>query len=201
MLKFETLNPSTLQPFVGCLVKRGIPVERYLERHHIPIELVGSEHAKVFKRQAYGFFRDVAEYEGLAGFGFLDGAPYSIHDLGSLGLATLQAVTFKEGLQIFSRRLASFAEGNHIWLEERAELSWLWCRTSGLARTDYVPDHSTILALRALTRVVAGADWQPSLVHFYTKPVEEAEKFLGLDKTRVTFLQDAQPDWPFQPNC
>ena len=191
MHKFETFSPSALQPFVSCLVKRGIPAERYLQRHHIPLKLIASDSGKIFKRQAYGFFRDVAEREGLAGFGFLDGDPYSIDDLGSLGLATLQAATFKEGLQIFSGRLASVAEGNHIWLEEGPELSWIWCRTSGLERTDYVPDHTSILVLRALLRLVAGPGWQPPRVHFYTNPLEKIEKFLGIDESRAEFLQEA----------
>jgi AraC-like DNA-binding protein len=82
------------------------------------------------------------------------------------------------------------AEGNHLWLEEGPELSWIWCRTYGLERTDYVPDHTTILVLRALVRVIAGPDWQPSLVYFYTEPVENIERFLGFDETRIEFLQE-----------
>lgn len=190
MNRLETFSPGALLPFVNCLVKRGIPAERYLKRHHIPIELIGSERGKIFKRQAYGFFRDVAEQEGLAGFGFLDGDSYSIDDLGMLGMATLQAATFKEGLQIFSSLLASVAEGNHLWLEEGPELSWIWCRTYGLERADYVSDHTTILVLRTLVRLVAGSDWQPSLVHFYTEPLDRIERFLGFDETRVEFLQE-----------
>lgn len=190
MHRLETFNPRALQPFVKCLGKRGIPADRYLKLHHIPIELIGSERGKIFKRQAYGFFRDVAEKEGVAGFGFLDGDSYSIDDLGILGQATLQAATFKEGLQIFSSLLPSVAEGNHLWLEEGPEISWIWCLTDGLERTDYVPDHSTILVLRALVRTVAGPDWQPPLVHFYTKPLVKIERFLGLDETRIEFLQE-----------
>ena len=191
MNRLETFSPAALQPFVDCLVKRGIPVERYLKRHHIPLELISFEREKIFKRQAYGFFRDVAEQEGLAGFGFLDGDSYSMDDLGMLGQATLQAATFKEGLQIFSSLLASVAEGNQLGLEQGPELSWIWCRTYGLERTDYVPDHTTILVLRALVRVVAGTDWQPPLVHFYTKPLNKIEKFLGFGETRIEFLQEA----------
>ena len=190
MNKLETFSPSALQPFVGCLVKRGVPAERYLKRHHIPIELIDSEHGRIFKRQAYGFFRDVAQYEGLAGFGFLDGDPYSIDDLGMLGQATLQAATLKEGLLIFSRLLASVAEGNQLWLEEGPEFSWVWCRTVGLKRTDYVPDHTTILVLRALVRVGAGPDWQPTKVYFYTRPLGKIDQFLGFDQTRIKFLQE-----------
>ena len=190
MHQLETFSPSALQPFVNCLNKRGIQAERYLKRHSIPIELIGTERGKVFKRQAYGFFRDVAEKEGLPGFGFLDGDNYSIDDLGILGQATLQASTFKEGLQVFYSLLPAVAEGNHLWLEEGSELSWLWCRTYGLERADYVPDHTTILALRALLRVVAGPDWQPPMVHFYTKSPEKIERFLGFDETRIKFLQE-----------
>ena len=191
MHRLETFSPSALQPFINCLVKRGIPAERHLKRHHIPIELIGYECEKIFKRQAYGFFRDVAEQEGLTGFGFLDGDSYSIDDLGMLGQATLQAATFKEGLQIFSSLLASVAEGNDLWVEEGPELSWIWCRTYGLERTDYVPDHTTILVLRALVRVVAGPEWQQPLVHFYTIPQKKIEGFLGFDETRIEFLQEA----------
>ncbi len=190
MHRFETFSPRALQPFVSCLVRRGISAESYLHKHHIPIELPGSEHGRIFKRQAYGFFRDVAEYEGLVGFGFLDGDPYSIDDLGVLGQATLQAATLKEGLLIFSRLLASVAEGNHLWLEEKPEFSWVWCRTFGLERTDYVPDHTTILVLRALVRAVAGPEWLPPRVHFYTKPLGNIERFLGFHQSKVEFLQE-----------
>lgn len=190
MHRLETFSPSALQPFVKCLDKRGISAEYYLKLHHIPIELIGSEHDKIFKRQAYSFFRDVAEKEGMAGFGLLDGDPYSIDDLGMIGQATLQAATFKEGLQIFCSLLASMAEGNHLWLEEGPEMSWIYCLTYGLERTDCVPDHTTILVLRELVRTVAGPDWQPPLVHFYTKPLAEIERFLGFDETRIEFLQE-----------
>ncbi len=191
MQRFETLSPSTLQPFVNCLIKRGISPESYLHKHHIPVEMIDSESSKIFKRQAYGFFRDVAEHEGMAGFGFLDGDPYSIDDLGALGHATIQAATFKEGLLIFSSLLDSVAEGNHLWLEEGPELTWLWCRTYGLERIDYVPDHTTILVLIALLRTVAGPDWQPPQIHFYTEPVKGIERFLGFDETRIKFLGEA----------
>lgn len=190
MHRLETFSPSALQPFVSCLVNRGIQVKRYLQQHHIPVELISAESGKIFKRQAYGFFRDVAEYEGLAGFGFLDGDPYSIEDLGMLGQATLQATTLKDGLLTFAELLAMVAEGNHVWVEEGAELSWVWCQTYDLRRTDYVPDHTSILVLRELIRLVAGSDWQPPRVHFFTEPVTEIDRFLGFYDTRIEFLQD-----------
>ncbi len=191
MLRLETISPSALQPFIISLTKRGISAEKYLHRHHIPVELINSADAKIFKQQAYGFFHDVAEQERLSGFGFLNGDPYSIEDLGGLGNAILQAATFKEGLLIFSKMLPSVAEGNNVWLDEGEKISWLWCSTNGLKRTDYVPDHTTILVLKELIRVVAGPDWQPLHIYFYTKPVKEIGQFLGCDDAKIKFLQKA----------
>ena len=189
MQRLETFSPTALQPFVSYLVKRGIPAERYLQQHHIPIELLGSEDGKIFKRQAYGFFRDAAENEGLPTFGLLDGAPNSIRDLGVLGQATLQAETLRDGLLTFAELLTMVAEGNHVWLEQGPELSWIYCRTYDLRRTDYVPDHTSILALREVVRLAAGPDWQPPVVSFYTQPVADIAKLEDFATTEVNFLQ------------
>ena len=189
MYRLETFSPAALQPFVSYLVNRGIPAEHYLQQNHIPIELLGSEGGKIFKRQAYGFFRDAAENEGLPTFGLLDGNPYSIRDLGVLGQATQQAETLRDGLLTFAELVAMVAEGNHVWLEQGPELSWIYCRTYDLRRTDYVPDHTSILALREVVRLAAGPDWQPPGVSFYTQPVADITKLEDFATTEVKFLQ------------
>lgn len=190
MHQLETFSPRALQPFVSFLVQRGIPAKRYLQNHHIPVELINTGEGKIFKRQAYGFFRDVAEKEGLAGFGFLDGDSYSIGDLGMLGQATLRASTLKDSLLTFAGLLATVAEGNYVWLDEGSEFSWIYCKTFALGRTDYVPDHTSVLVLRELIRLVTGTDWQPSRVHLYTEPVREIERMSGFTDTQIEFFQN-----------
>ena len=189
MQRLETFSPTALQPFVSYLIKRGIPAERYLQQHHIPVELLSAERGKIFKRQAYGFFRDAAENEGMATFGLLDGDPYSIQDLGILGQATLQAETLRDALLSFAELIAMIAEGNHVWLEQGPELSWIYCRTYDLKRTDYVPDQTSVLALREVVRLAAGSDWQPPGVSFYTQPVADIIKLEDFANTEVRFLQ------------
>lgn len=190
MNQLDLISPGALQPFVTCLEKRGIDASRYLERHRIPPAAVVKGFGKIAKHQMYRFFEDVAYREAIGTLGFLDGDPYPISELGSLGAALQQSVTLKDGIDTFSILLPRVAEGNTIWLVQGTDMSWLCCRTENIKRTDCVPDHTTVLVLREVIRLAGGQTWQPETIWFYTDPAPAVESFPGLAGSQVRFSQD-----------
>lgn len=190
MDSIDLCQAGALQPFVRCLDRRGIPTARYLERRYIPPELVASGDAKIIKRQAWRFFEDVERHEGIASLGFLDGDPTNVHGLGSLGQALLRAVTLKDAIDTFSRLVPSFAEGNSCWLQQGKETSWLCCRTRDLARSARVADHYTIVILREVIRLAAGADWEPSRIWLYSDAGNSTIGIPQIANANARFSQD-----------
>lgn len=190
MNQIDLISPGVLQPFVTCLERRGIDASRYLESHLIPPESVVTGLGKIAKYQMYRFFEDVAYQEAIGTLGFLDGDPYPISELGMLGAAVQRSVTLQDAIDTFSLLLPTVAEGNTIWLIRGTKTSWLCCRTDSLARTDHIPEHTTVLVLREVVRLAAEADWQPYDIWFYTDPDSVITSFRGLEGARLRFLQD-----------
>ena len=190
MKHLQLVNPGALQPFVTCLTQRSIESGRYLWNHHISPESVSSGTGKILKRQMYRFFEDVAYKEGIGTLGMLAGDSYPISELGPVGSAVLNSATLKEAIDTFALLLPSVAEGNTIRLAWGPTTSWLCCRTDFLERADRIPDHTTVLVLREIIRLVAGAAWQPGEIRFYTEPDPAIIGFSGLEGARLRFLQD-----------
>lgn len=191
MKSIELFAPNALKPFVSCCAKRNIPAEKYLERNHIPPALVHSGKGKILKKQAYRFFSDIAQKEGLKAFGLLEGDTFDLNDLGLINKALQQAVALKDAIGTFISLIPSVAEGNEVWLKWGKDISWLYCRTRNLMRTDFVPDQTTILTLRALIRLTAGPDWQPPKVHFFSQEVPVFDNLPEWSGSEVHFSQHA----------
>jgi AraC-like DNA-binding protein len=191
MNQIDLISPGALQPFVICLEKRGIDASRFLERHRIPPASVDSGFGKIAKYQMYRFFEDVAYREVVGTLGFLDGDPYQISELGMVGAAVQRSVSLQDAIDTFSLLLPTVAEGNTIGLIWGTKMSWLCCRTDSLARTDRIPDHTTVLVLREVVRLAAGDDWQPDDICFYTDFDPAISMFRVLAGVHLRFLQDA----------
>lgn len=213
MKSIDLFTPSALQPFVAYSLKRNILVEKHLDKSHIPLELVYSGKGKILKKQAYRFFADIAQKEGLATFGLLEGEEFCISDLGKVNQAVQQAVTLKDAIDTFIMTLPSVAEGNVVWLESGKSTSWLYCTTHDLLRTDFVPDQTTVLTLRALIRLAAAPRWQPPRVDFFTQKNAAINNLPEWSNSEVRFAQRAtgiafpshllttrleHPDWSVQ---
>ena len=154
----DICEASALQPFVGCLERRGIGADRYLECQGIPPELVAAGRGKIFKRKAWDFLADVSKREGIETLGVLDGDAFSCDELGALGHSLQQAVTLQDAIDTFRRLVTTFAEGNTVWIERGPEISWLCSRTSRLDPAAHVPNDFSLLVLVALVRMVAALD-------------------------------------------
>lgn len=189
MNKFQTCSVAALQPFVTCLENKGIDSAFYLKKQMISPELVASGEGHIFKRQAWDFFDDVENREGLFEFGFLDGEPYNICDSGSIGVPLRQAVTLKDAIDTFSHLIGSFAEGNFIHLSRGPKVSWLLCYTEKQDRRVHTADQHTILILRQVVRLAAGKDWQPDQVMFYSTGSKELDKMSTLSGVNKSYLQ------------
>ncbi len=188
MKPVELCDAGVLQPFVNCLVQRGINADRLLERQRIPPELVASGSGKIIKQQAYRFFDEVERREGLRTFGLLDGDPYSLDNLGVIGQRLLQAVTLLDAIETLARLVESYAEGNIVWLERGAEISWLCCNAPLLERHDRIADQCSIMPLVEVIRLAAGAQWRPQQVRFYSLPTRTLEAIPLIADIETHFL-------------
>lgn len=188
--KFEMCSVAALQPFIRCLINRNIAPGHHLERQMIPPQMVKEGKGHIFKQQAWNFFKDVERREGLSEFGFLDGDPYSIIDLGSIGTTLQEAVTLKDAIDSFANFIWKFAEGNIIKLHQHSDMSWLLCYTKNQDRTVHAADQHTILLLRQIIRLAAGSDWQPEKVMYLSTPMIPFQSMEELSSVESHFLQD-----------
>ncbi|MEP4076301.1 hypothetical protein [Haloferula sp.] len=56
MSPIDLCEAGALQPFVRCMQRRGIDVDRYLEQQWIPPAQVDAGEGKIIKRQAWRMF-------------------------------------------------------------------------------------------------------------------------------------------------
>jgi len=189
MKNIELVDVSSLQPFLQCLKDRSIDYERYFDQQSIPSEMVLSGHGKIFKRQAWRFFEEVEQNEGLHTLGFLDDDRSNILSLGALGQILTTSVTLKDAIDTFCLLVNQLAEGNTCWLQQGPVSSQLLCYTQGLDRTARVSDHYTTVVLKEVIRLAAGPDWEAEIIWLYTKPSDEIHKLKALRTTRVFFEQ------------
>ena len=176
MRPIDLCEASLLQPFVRCLETRGIPADRYLKRQRISPEQVAMGSGKILRVSAWSFFKEVEYREGFESLGFLEGDPYSITDLGAFGAALQAAVTLRDAIETFCRLMPSLADDNKARLIEGPDQSWLVCRTDRFDRTAHASDHYTILILREVIRLAAGADWRPEKIRFLSESKEALDK-------------------------
>ncbi len=152
--------------------------------------MVYSDNGYIVKRQAWNFFKDIENREGLFEFGFLDGDEYSIDDLGAIGVALHQAVTLKDVIDTFSKLVWDFAEGNVVQLVQGPIKSWLLCYTENQDRTIHAADQHSILILRQVIRCAAGSQWQPDEVKYLSTPMPQFKTMEELSGVRSSFLQE-----------
>lgn len=176
MKPIDLCEVSLLQPFVVCLERRGIGAERYLERQHIPPELVAAGNGKTTRRQCWDFFGDVVQREGIETIGFLDNDPYSVRDLGVVGEAVQRAVTLRDAIATFRRLISCLTLENTVWLEEEPDQAWLCCRGEGVDPEVYPTDHFTLMALAEIVRLSAGPAWRPTAVRLQTGPTRALDQ-------------------------
>jgi AraC-like DNA-binding protein len=184
----DICEASALKPFVGCLERRGIGADRYLECQGIPPELVAAGRGKIFKRKAWDFLADVSKREGIETLGVLDGDAFSCDELGALGDSLQQAVTLQDAIDTFRRLVTTFAEGNTVWIERGPEISWLCSRTSRLDPAAHVPNDFSLLVLVALVRMVAGPDWRPLALRCQTQPTRTGRELADFSDLETTYL-------------
>lgn len=178
MKEIDLCDAGLLHPFVGCLDRRSLDSAKYLERQHIPPELVASGSGKITRRQVWRFFSDIVRTEGIETIGFLDNDPYSISYLGPAGAAVNQAVTLRDAIQTFCMMISRITASNTAWLEEGPNHSWLCCRGEDLTEQEFPTDHFTVMALAEIVRLTAGPEWRPTAVRLHTgqnRALDQAE--------------------------
>ncbi|MGI9242710.1 MAG: helix-turn-helix domain-containing protein [Verrucomicrobiales bacterium] len=170
------VQADSLQPFVRCLVRRGINPEPYLERQRIAPKQVTSGKGVILRSQAYGFFKDVSRRESMPTLGFLDHDPFTIDDLGSLGGLLEQAATLKDAIDTFAALIHSFVQANTVYLEQGPEISWLCIRGEGMDPEAHAGDHFTPFVLAEIIRLAAGPQWRPEGLRFQFGPAEMMQR-------------------------
>jgi hypothetical protein len=186
----DTCDIALLQPFVRCMESRGVPTERYLERQRIAPALAASGVGTIARLQAWRLCAEVERKEGFDALGFLQGDPYSIADLGSVGAALQQAVTLQDAIETFCTLLPTIADDNSAHLIRGEELSWFVVRCTRFQYEFSVLDHYTILPLREIVRLAAGPDWRPEKIRLLTGPKPALDRLPDTAEIETFFNQD-----------
>lgn len=168
MKKIDLCDAGLLKPFVGCLERRCLDADKYLEKQFIPPEMVAAGNGLITRRQAWRFFGDIVRNEGVETIGFLDDDPYSISNLGPIAPALRLAVNLRDAMDTFGTMISRITSANTVWLEESPEQSWFCCRGEGLTSEEYPTDHFTVMALAEIVRLAAGPKWRPTAYRLHT---------------------------------
>ena len=190
MPNLDLIDPLLLQPFVACMKRRGAEVDRLLEKHRIPPELVVQGGGKVARRQAWKFLYEAEINEGFDTLGFLQGDPFHISELGAVGQAIQRAPTLKDAINTFCQLLPTIADGNTATLIPGEELSWLVVYARDFDRNMRAADHFTILPLRAIIRLAAGPQWRPEAMRLLTGPHPALQNLPDTADIRTSYDQD-----------
>lgn len=170
MEDMELVQASGLKPAVEALRRRGIAVERYLERNGIPSNFVELPYAPLPKRQRlWRFLEDVEQSEGIETLGFLMGDAMDLADVGPFGAKMMKADTLLDAFIVLHHNIGNFAQKNTIDLERVGTEGWILC--DSYRKTCRPADHIVAAFLIAIIRLAAGPDWRPGKIRLQTGPV------------------------------
>ena len=132
MQRIPISRASQLYPFIAFLKDIGTPVERHLERHKLPLGLLENPNMFVITRATYDFVEDMAEREGIDGFGWRIANPSLTQKLSKKIASAPTLFEAIKGVCLFAKKEST---GLNIWIEERGDNERLSGPSSEYGRT------------------------------------------------------------------
>jgi len=127
MQRIPISRASQLYPFIAFLKDIGTPVERHLERHKLPLGLLENPNMFVMTRATYDFVEDMAEREGIDGFGWRIANPSLTQKLSQKIASAPTLFEAIKGVCLFAKKEST---GLNIWIEEHGDTLYFNSRGS-----------------------------------------------------------------------
>lgn len=222
-MHLELFDARMLSPLVQFLDQYGSGSQDYLDRVHVPGELI-HEGGWITKKQAYDFTYDIIQRTGCREAVYSAYLNFEFAHLGPVAAAMQACRTVKESLEV-GLRLGSVAyEGNEYFLHIDGETTWICYREPReISRgQDYIND-MTMIVYYQLIRGLIAEPWQPERMllrkqlndrHHLVRPFENCQASLDANVTALAiptrFLSQRLPssietdengeDWRFGPD-
>jgi AraC-like DNA-binding protein len=179
-------------PYSRFLNRIGAPVERFLNRAHLPSGALEDPEKLVPFINTLALAEVAAQAEGVENLGIIVAQQTQVAQLGAVGLLLCQSLTLHDLLNKLLTLHPGAISGEQIWLTDQGDSCWLHHRyTVPQSIQTYQAQYYSVLMYLSVIRLAAGSDWQPEELHL-SGPYQQ-KGFLELDFLVHTPIQFHQP--------
>jgi AraC-like DNA-binding protein len=174
-------------PFVRFLERQGVPVQTYLRRARIPIELLAYPQVAIPLNLAYRFIELCCRSEDIPHLGLWAGQATGLDDLGAFGRTLRNSLTVREYLRKGICLIGTMTPGQRFWLTEHGNALRLHFQISGRSALGrhQAELYNMIITINQL-RVVDDAGWSPSELSLSRPGLRRLPSIEALADTRIT---------------
>lgn len=146
--------------FAIALKNRGVPVEGYLGRAHLPVDLLaeGSSDSVISALAMLDFAENAAADTGVRDLGYWAGI-LSIRDYGDFGADVAQAPSLHGAIQAFCSRVRGECSEADYYLVSNESKAWFCHGPIGNGFLQH--ELYALMIMMQVIRLALGADWQP----------------------------------------
>jgi|GEM_PF-5735393 len=171
-MQTELFDAQMLAPLVQYLDRNGARAEAFLDRAHIPGELITGG-GWVTKKQAYNFTYDIVKRSRFPGAIFTAYLDFQFDHLGPVAQAMKACKTVKEALEVGTKLGSAAYEGNEYFLKTEDATTWFCFREPKvIAEGQTFINDMTLTVYYHLIRAVTEEDWRPEKMCFRRELVE-----------------------------
>ena len=182
-----------LIPFLTYLDHLGVPIEKRLAAHGLPVNAIQQPEALVATRTQLAFVGSIARAEGIVDLGWRIAQAAETKPLGPALMRPLLATpTLYEALKVVCAQARSESSGVEVWLEEASESVYL-CHRGTLKPGTLGQDAMTQWRTRTLISIIrlfAGPRWMPGECLFALSDGLSAHMEEELPRTRFLIAPD-----------
>lgn len=158
---------SAISPVPDLVADLGGKVDRLFRECGVPFELASEPEQVVSMRDYFAVLEAAARETGHEHFGVSLGERLEIDDLGPFGRLLTSAPTLHRAIETANALVHHFSPAMSCWLEiENETARWSFRRTGLRDRNEgrRIDGEYCMAVCRALVRLAAGPDWQPSAI-------------------------------------
>jgi AraC-like DNA-binding protein len=184
-VNIDLIDARMLAPLVGFLDRNGGRSEAFLDRRHIPGELITAG-GWITKKQAYDFTCDVVRRSCCPDTVFAAYLHFEFKHLGPIEAAMKSCKTVKESLELGARLGSAAYERNEYFLKIEGDTTWFCYRepSVGSPGQTYIND-MTLMVYYRLIRALVDEDWRPERILIRGQPTDRHRTVEGFEDCRA----------------
>jgi AraC-like DNA-binding protein len=186
-MHLDLFDARVLEPLVTFLQRHGARAESFLDRAHIPNELI-AEGGWVAKKQAYDFTLDVVQRTRCQDAVFEAYLSFEFEHLGPIAEAMKSCKTVKEALEVGARLGSTSYEGSEYFLKIDGDTTWFCYREPHVvsAGQTFIND-MTLMIYHHLIRITANEDWRPERMLTQGQVIDRHRTVENFEDCQVSF--------------